>query len=444
MSLKIFADTSVVSNQYISSVKLLHPEQEITNDSQVKITTIISQTENDLTNGTIYNQMVDWMTQKKNPKLIDSFINSHTMIYRVDELIYPLDNPYQVVIENNEMRITYQGINPPGKLTLIPPPSSLIKGMVLTLHYGDSTFFANIQSDDNNTSRQMIVTPPNGMSCQQFTGQDNCFFSDSNKPKKLKILGPSPKPPSPNPPTPKPPSPKPPSPKPPSPKPPSPKPPTKINVDPYIYSINDLNTQIDFQGYPKEGKYFYIIDFDGKSVDILVATKDKLQNSLPILQQIDVYKKMIEAGQKHNSPTIIEQNTQLLQDYISEESLFPVSVPVKPDKNGNISLAKNPKGFVKNVKSDDVLGYTNGNLIVTDPNFKQTLQLKKSGNDFIIQDQQPPSPDSDKKKDTSSGMSKNELYAIIFGSIGGVLLIGLILYFDLRSRKKAKKKQKKH
>ena len=106
----------------------------------------------------------------------------------------------------------------------------------------------------------------------------------------------------------------------------------------------------------------------------------------------------------------------------------------------NISLVKNPKGFVDNVKSDNVFGYTNGNLIVTDPNFKQTLQLKKSGSDFIISSQ-PPSPDSDKKKDTSSGMSKNELYAIIFGSIGGVLLIGLILYFDLRSRKKSKKKR---
>ena len=413
MSLKILADTSVVYNgdellyQYISSVKLINAEQGFTDNTKIEITLITSRKQNELTDGSIYNEIVDWLTQKQKPKEpLNNFVAINTMDYTLPEIEHPLDSPYQMIVKNNELHLTYKQIDPPRKLIETPLPQT-----GLTLHYGDLTFFADIQPN------QVTITPPKGMSCKDLTGQNNCSFSNSNKPKKLKILKPSPGP-SPG---------------------PSPEQ-SQINVDPYIYSINDLDTQIDFGEYPKEGKYFYIIDFDGKSVDILVATKDQLQNSLPILQKIDVYKKMIEAGQKHNSPTIIEQNTQLLQDYISEESLFPVSVPVKPDKNGNISLVKNPKGFVDNVKSDNVFGYTNGNLIVTDPNFKQTLQLKKSGSDFIISSQ-PPSPDSDKKKDTSSGMSKNELYAIIFGSIGGVLLIGLILYFDLRSRKKSKKKR---
>jgi hypothetical protein len=244
MSLKILADTSIVYNsdevlyQYISSIKLINAEQGFTNDTKIEITLITSRKQNELTDGTIYNSIVDWLIQKPKTSL-DNFIDINTMDYTLDEIEHPLDNPYQMIIKNNELHLTYKQIVPPRKLIETPLPQT-----GLTLHYGDLTFFANLQNN------QMTITPPNGMSCQQLTGQDNCSFSNSNKPKKLKILGPTPNPP------------------------------TQINVD------------------------------------------------------------------------------------------------------------------------------------------------------------------SDKKKETSSGMSKNELYAIIFGSIGGVLLIGLILYFDLRSRKKSNKKKK--
>ena len=403
MSLKILADTSVISNQYISSVKLLHPEQEITNDSEVKITTIIGQKENDLIDGSIYNQMVDWMTQKKNPQLIDSFINRNTMIYRVDELKVQSDHPYEMMIEDDEMKITYRDIKPPGKLTVIPLAS---KGMMLALHYGYSTFFANIQSDDDNNSRKMIVTPPNGMSCQQLTGQDNCSFSDFNIPEKLKILSPSPDP-SPD---------------------PSPGP-SQINVDPYIYPINNLNTEIDFQGHPKEGKYFYIVGYNGYGlVLILVGTKEQLQNSLPILKQFNTFYE--------------EKDTDGQEKYKKENDLLTELITILPDKNGNISLVKNPKGFIMDIKLNDIIVYNNDKPELASPDFKQTLQLEQSGNNFIIGNQ-PPSP-VPKPNEKSSGMSKNKLYAIIFGSIGGVLLIGLILYFNLRSGKKSKKKQKRH
>ena len=148
---------------------------------------------------------------------------------------------------------------------------------------------------------------------------------------------------------------------------------------------------------------------------------------------------MIEKGKELNNQTLINQNNQLLEDYIREESLFPKSIQTQPDKNGNISLAKKPIGFIKDIKLNDTIVYNNNKPELTSPDFNQTLQLKRTGNDFIINNQ-PPSP-VPKPNEKSSGMSKNELYAIIFGSIGGVLLIGLILYFDLRSRKKSKKKR---
>jgi len=396
MNLKILADTSVVYNgdellyQYISSVKLINAEQGFTNNTKIEITLITSRKQNELTDGSIYNKIVDWLTQKQKPKEpLNNFVAINTMDYTLEEIEHPLDNPYQMIVKNNELHLTYKQIVPPRKLIETPLPQTGI-----TLHYGNLTFFADIQPN------QVTITPPKGMSCKDFTGQNNCSFSNSNKPKKLKILKPEPEPEA-----------------------------SQINVDPYIYPIEQLNTEIDFKGYPKEGKSFYIIDFEEKSVDVLVATKNQLQNSLPILQQLNIFQQ--------------KQDTQGLINFLGKNELFYVSISTEPDKKGNISLVENPKGFIKNVKSDNIFAYTNKNLIVTDPSLKQ-IPLTKSGNDFIIKDQQPPSPDSDKKKDTSSGMSKNELYAIIFGSIGGVLLIGLILYFDLRSGKKSKKKQKRH
>lgn len=430
MSLKILADTSVVYNgdellyQYISSVKLINAEQGFTDNTKIEITLITSRKQNELTDGSIYNEIVDWLTQKQKPKEpLNNFVAINTMDYTLEEIEHPLDNPYQMIVKNNELHLTYKQIVPPRKLIETPLPQTGI-----TLHYGNLTFFADIQPN------QVTITPPKGMSCKDLTGQNNCSFSNSNKPKKLKILGPSPKPPTPKPPTPNPPN-------PPKPNPPKPSS-TQINVDPNIYSINDLDTQIDFQGYPKEGKYFYIIDFDGDSVDVLVATKKQLQNSFPILQQINLYKQMIEQGQEHNNQTLIDQNIQLLQDYIREESVFPVSIQTQPSKNGNISLAKKPKGFIDDVKLNDIIVYNNNNPELMSPDFKQPLQLMQKGNDFVIQAQNPFT--ISKSDEKSSGMSKNELYAIIFGSIGGVLLIGLILYFDLRSGKKSKKKQKRH
>ena len=309
-----------------------------------------------------------------------------------------------MVIKDNELHLTYQQIYPPRKLIETPLQTGL------TLHYGDLTFFANIQGN------QMTITPPKGMSCKNFSSQNNCNFSDSNKPKKLPILN-DPDDPQPQPqPQPKP-----------QPQPqPQPKPST-INVDPNIYPIEQLNANVDFQGYPKEGKSFYIIDYDGQVADILVADKKQLENSFSILQQLNK----------------MEDDQSLAANFINKNNLFfPNPPPIKPDENGNISLVKEPEGYIKNVKSNDIIVYKNGNVNIVNPdNFEQSLQLTKSGRNYIIK--QPDSPDSPaSKKEKSTGMSKNELYAIIFGSIGGVLLIVLIIYFLRMNKKKSQKRRK--
>ena len=85
MSLKILADTSIVYNsdenlyQYISSVKLINADNGFTNDTKIEITLITSGYKNELIDGSIYNKMVDWLTQKKPKKSLDSFINMNTM-----------------------------------------------------------------------------------------------------------------------------------------------------------------------------------------------------------------------------------------------------------------------------------------------------------------------------------------------------------------------------
>lgn len=439
MSLKILADTSIVYNsdenlyQYISSVKLINADNGFTNDTKIEITLITSRYQNELIDGSIYNKMVDWLTQEKPKKSLDSFIHMNTMDYTLDEIEHPLDNPYQMVIKDNELHLTYQQIYPPRKLIETPLQTGL------TLHYGDLTFFANIQGN------QMTITPPKGMSCKDFSSQNNCNFSDSNKPKKLPILDPpQPQPPKPQPPKPQPPTPQPPQPQPPK---PQPKPSSKINVDPYIYPIDQLSVDVNFDEYPKDGKSFYIIDYDGKSADILVAEEKQLQNSWPILQQINTYHKMyVKAG---TNQTLQDQAQQMLADIINDNNLFLTTVNIKPDGDGNISLAKNSRGYIKDIKTNDVIVYLQGKLNIVNPdNFDQLIKLNQSENDFVIKDGVPPPKKEDDKKYTNdkkgkpTGMSKNELYAIIFGSIGGVLLIALIIYFDLRMNKKSQKRRK--
>jgi hypothetical protein len=403
MNLKILADTSIVYNQeellyqYISSVKLINAENGFTNNTRIEITLITSKKINELTDGTIYNRMVDWLLQKEKPKKsLDTFINMNTMDYTLDEIEQSFDNPYQMIIKDDKLDLTYKQIVPPRKLIETP-----LTQTGLILHYGDLTFFANIQSN------QMTITPPKNMSCNDLTGQNNCNFSTSNKPKKLPILHqPQPEPQPQHQPQPQP------QPEPqPQPQ-PQPEPSSHINVDPNIYPIDQLNANVEFNEYPKDGKYFYIIDYDEQNADILVAEEEQLQNSLSILK--DIYD--------------LRNDQDDLSIYLQNNVLFPISLKkIKPDENGNISLVKEPIGYVKNVKSNNIIVYKNGILQISDHDFNKNLTLIKSGTNYIIKE---PS-----KKDKSTGMSNNELYAIIFGSVGGVLLIALLIYFGLRMNK---------
>ena len=415
----ILVDTSIHNGSYICNVYL--DDTKTDGIPRYKIN-YISGDDNYLSNGSVYNNLVDWYNQKskKNEyKKVQDYINVNEIECSSYNLYqYPDENclDYEIVpdSETGKNILTYRNNNKLNRKNLVEIDLDPTNKNDLLVHYGDKIFTLYVSGGPKHVNMS-VVTLPKGMTCGDFSSQNNCNFSSSNKPKKLK-LSPQPQP------TPQP-TPQPPQPPQPQPKPqPQPQPkPSTINVDPNIYPINQLNANVNFGNYPKDGKSFYIIDYDGQNVDILVADKKQLENSSPILKKI------------HD----LRNDQDDLSKYIQDNQLFPQTVNIKPDKKGNISLAKNPKEYIEDVKSNDIIVYENGELKITNPdNFKQSLQLTKSGSNYIIE--QPAS-----KKEKSTGMSKNELYAIIFGSIGGVLLIVLIIYFDLQMSKKKSQKRKK-
>ena len=427
----ILVDTSIHNGSYICNVYL--DDTKTDGIPRYKIN-YISGDDNYLSNGSVYNNLVDWYNQKskKNEyKKVQDYINVNEIECSSYNLYQYSDEnclDYEIVpdSETGKNILTYRNNNKLNRKNLVEIDLDPTNKNDLLVHYGDKIFTLYVSGGPKHVNMS-VVTLPKGMTCGDFSSQNNCNFSSSNKPKKLK-LSPQPQP-TPQP-TPQP------SPQPtPQPTPKPPQPPLSINVDPNIYPITQLNANVNFGNYPKDGKFFYIIDYDGQVADILVADKKQLENSFSILKQINFYHKMyVKAG---TDKTLQNQANQMLEDFLTKKNLFPQTVNIKPDKKGNISLAKNPKEYIEDVKSNDIIVYKNGELKITNPdNFNQLLQLTKSGSNYIIE--QPPS-----KKEKSTGMSKNELYAIIFGSIGGVLLIVLIIYFDLQMSKKKSQKRKK-